>query len=144
MTISCMRIYLIIPVIILLATSFGSSFAFTPAPSSDPSLPQISLILIVRDSNGNLVNYLEPSVIYIRNLSAVHDFINSSNYTTITKDGQTMKVYVDHRWESFDHKGQYTQYALWYQNDSVLVLNNNGYIGEPGDTLDVYWKILSR
>ena len=135
-----------VPVLILSMLSFtfvSTSYAFVPAPSSDPTLPQISLVIILRDSNGNLVNYLEPSVIFIRDAAAVHELINTSNYTTITRDGHTMKVYISHYSEGFDHKGQYTQYGLWYKNDFILVLNNNGYIGQPGDTIDIYWKILS-
>lgn len=138
------RIYLtLLAIVVTLGSLFASSYAFTAAPSSDPTLPQISLVLIVHDSKGNLVNYLEPSVIFIRDVNGIHDFINSSNYTTITKNGHTMKVYTEHHWEGFDHKGQYTQFGLWYNGYTVLVLNNNGYIAEPGDTLDVYWKILS-
>jgi hypothetical protein len=137
------RLYLIILAVVgVLGSLTASSYAFTPAPSSDPTLPQISLVLVVRDSHGNLLDYLEPSVIYIRDIGAVHNLIDS-NYTTITRDGQTMKVYTEHHQEGFDHKGQYTEFDLSYNNESILVLNNNGYIAEPGDTLDVYWKIIS-
>jgi hypothetical protein len=122
---------------------FASSYAFTPAPSSDPTLPQITLVEIVRDPNGKLVNYLEPSVIFIRDINSIHDLINNSNYTTITRDGHTLKVYTSNHVDGYDHKGQYTEYNLYYNNDSILILNNNGYIAEPGDSLEIYWKILS-
>lgn len=122
----------------------NTSYAFTPAPSSDPTLPQISLQLVVRNSQGQLVSYFEPSVVYIRNVSGVHDYLNLlGNKTTIIKNNQTLYEYKFDRTNGFDHFGQYTQYGIWYNNDSVLMFSNNGYLAGPGDTLDVHWKIIS-
>ncbi|MGC1709140.1 MAG: hypothetical protein WA799_04980 [Nitrosotalea sp.] len=135
------------PVLILsmLSLAFvGTSYAIIPAPSTDPTLPQISLQLVVRNSQGQLVAYLEPSVLFIRSADWTHDYLNLlQNKTTITKDNQTFYEYEFGSEEGFDHFGQYAQYGLPYNNDLALVFNYNGFLAGPGDTLDIHWRIVS-
>lgn len=130
---------------ILLSSAFVSnSYAFVAAPDKDPTLPQISLQLVLRNSQGQLVAYFEPSVLYIRDPVSTHAYLKTlENRTTVTKGNETFYEYKFGHTEGFDHYGQYTQYGLVYNGDSVIVFNNNGYLAEPGDTLDVHWKIIS-
>ncbi len=140
-----MKYFVSVLILSMLSLAFiGTSYAFTTAPSSDPTLPQISLQLAVRNSQGQLVAYLEPSVLFIRNVDWVHGYLNLlENKTTITKANQTFYEYKFGGTDGYDHFGQYTQYGLVYNNDFALVFNHNGYLAGPGDTLDVHWKIIS-
>ena len=140
-----MRILITSLILIMLFGSIyvGNSYAFTPAPNSDPTLPQISAQVVVRDSAGNLVAYIEPSVFYIRNIVNVHNYLHQLQPQTITKDGKTLYVYKIDSQEGFRHFGQYTQDGLYYNNDSVLTFSNNGFLAKPGDSLYISWKIIS-
>lgn len=140
-----MRIYVTILVIIIsLGSIFGMSYAITAAPHSVPSLPQTSLQYVVRDSHGTLVAYFEPSVWYVRDVSGIHKYLDSLQTTpTVTeKDGKTLQSYVFGYPGGYSHFGQYTQYNLWYNGSSVIVVNNNGYLAGPSDTNTVSWKIV--
>ncbi len=64
-----------------------------PAPREDSSLPQVSLQLQLRNSEGPLVTYLEPTVMYITNIAMVHEYLdNIENKTIIEKDGENFEL----------------------------------------------------
>jgi hypothetical protein len=113
------------------------------AKRSDPSLPEVSLQLLLLDSNGKVVTYLEPTEMYISNIKMVHQYLNAvQNRTIITKDGKNFELLKFELDRKFDTTEQISTHGLVYQNDFQLFFRHNGYISQPGDTRIAYWNIL--
>jgi len=114
-----------------------------PAPQEDPSLPLISLQLQLRDSEGRLITYIEPSTLYIRNVSWVHEYLDTKeNKTIIEKDGQLFEQIQYTSKAKFSSTKQIATYGMVHRDTFVLLFRHDGFITSPGDTLDVYWKII--
>jgi len=133
--------------IVLLGSIFiGNSYGVVvAAPKSDPSLPEVSLQLVLRDSDGQLVAYREPSLMYIRNLTLLHEYLDTiQNRTIITTEGKNFELIQFTYAFQFDkgNSGQITTSSLDYKNYQVLVLRYDGMIAEPHDTLISSWKII--
>jgi len=80
------------------------------APGEDPSLPLVSLQLQLRNSEGQLVTYIQPTELYITNLYLVHEFLDKKNKTIIEKDGEKFELILYQTTASFS---QTKQIALW-------------------------------
>ena len=107
-----------------------------------PSLPEISLQLQLRNSEGQLVTYLEPTTKYLRNVYLIHQFLDTKeNKTTIVKDGETFEVIQYQQKAKFYSTKQIATYGMVYKNIFVLLFRHDGYLTSPGDTLDISWKI---
>jgi len=140
-----------IPIILLVFVMFFGTFFYTysnailgpAAPTSDPSLPEISVQIQIRNSDGVLVAYIEPSLFYLTNMYLIHKFLDEKeNKSTIIIDG---KSYEQFEFE-FNHVdrngGQRASYSLYQDGISVLTTSYNGFIGEPGDIQKISWKII--
>jgi len=138
--------YGILITIVLLASLINeSSYALTVAsPKSDPSLPQILMQVIIRDGDGRLVAYFEPTLWYITNLSGLHKLLDTKEKTHLIKEGKRLEliqfeqVYITRE----DNSGQITSEPLYYDNYVVLAPRHDGIIVKPGYTNTVYWKII--
>jgi len=111
-------------------------------------LPQIFLQLELRDSNGNLVTYIEAEQIIVIYPLELNEFLDNQSYKEfLIKDG---KAYEIIQWqgktEKFDKRHVYSLFNLYApeQNEFNLVLtaNHNSYKTQPGDTLRVFWTII--
>jgi len=114
------------------------------APREDPSLPEISLQLTLRNSDGMLVAYIEPQNFWLRNVFLIHQFLDEQeNKTIIFIDGkkyEQVEFEVEHY--STTH-GQQSMYILGLEGfGGILNAEFNGYISEVGDTLTASWKII--
>lgn len=70
-----------------------NSYAQRIAPREHPSLPLVSLQLQLRNTDGQLVAYVEPTVMYIRNLAMVHEYLDTiDNKTPITINGKSYEL----------------------------------------------------
>jgi len=126
--------------ITLVGTSYGQREA---APHEDPSLPEVSLQMQLRNSDGQLVTYIEPTTKYILNLRMVHEFLDTKeNKKIIEKDGELFEEIKYEQTFRFDDTSQYATLGMWYKDGFVLVFRMDGFLSEPGDTLDAYWKIV--
>jgi len=113
------------------------------APREDPSLPQIHLQMVLRNSEGQLVSYIQTDFVYIRNLYLTHEFLDSiENKTTFVKDGKTFERFQWQKNEYFNSQKQITAYGLMYKDMSVLLLMHDSYISQPGDVVTVSWDII--
>lgn len=113
------------------------------APTEDPSLPQISLQLQVRNSDGMLVAYMEPTVCYLTNVYLIHEFLDAQeNKTTIIINGKK------HEQIKFEYKHysvtseQKATYLFAWKGFNPLVCIFDGYISEAGDAITASWKII--
>lgn len=114
------------------------------APIEDPSLPEITLQLQVRNSDGVLVAYMEPTVFYLRSVYHIHKLLDAQeNKTIIFKDGKTYEK-IEFEYEHFYSTGgeQISAYFLGWEGGIPLVSYYNGYLSDAGDTLIASWKII--
>jgi len=112
------------------------------APSEDPSLPEVSLQLELRNSEGQLVTYIEPTTLYIINIYMVHEFLDTKNKTIIEKDGEMFELIQYEQTARFSTTRQIASYGMVDKEMFILIFRHDGYLTSPGDTLDVSWKII--
>jgi len=135
------QIFLLIFVVgfALVGESHGQKDA---APQEDPSLPEVSLQLQLRNSDGQLITYIEPTTMYITNIKMVHEFLDTKeNKKIIEKEGEMFEVIQYEQIFRFDRTAQYATYVMWYKDFPPLLFRHDAYLASPGDTLDVFWKI---
>lgn len=123
----------------LIDNSYGQRDA---APREDPSLLQVSLQLQLRNSEGQLVTYLEPTVMYIIDIAMVHEFLDTKDKKIIEKNGEKFELIQYDSKSFFSTTKQIASYGMVYKETYVLIFRHDGYIASPGDTLDISWKII--
>ena len=112
---------------------------------SHPSLIEVSLQIQVRDSEGRLVAYYEPNLMYIQNLAKLHErFDASENKEKILINGVEHELIKFHQvgYNSKNHRDQIASFNLFYQEESVLAYRHDGILREPGDIWITDWKII--
>ena len=139
-----------IPIILLIFVMFFGTFFIDDsnaligpsAPREDPSIPEVRLQIVIRNSEGMLVNYIEPSIFYFTNVYLLHQHLNEKeDKTIITIDGKNYEQ-IKFEYHYIDRAdGQRASYSLWEDGFSVLTSRFNGYLSEPGDTMDAIWTI---
>jgi len=138
------QIFLLVFVLIFGFTLIDNSYSQRDtAPREDPSLPEVSLQLQLRNSEGQLVTYLKPTVMYIRNIVWVHEFLDTiEDKKIIEKNGEMFELIQYDSKEFFSTTRQIAGYGMVYKGTHVLTFRHDGYITSPGDTLDISWKII--
>ena len=143
-----MKILLIFLIFVMFLGTFflaDSNALIGPAAArEDPSLPEISLQIQHRNSDGVLVTYIEPSIFYLRNVNMIHEFLDAQeNKTIIIIDGKSYEQI------KFEFEGYFTTsgnqrsgYNIGWEGLQVLNARHNGYITEAGDTITASWKII--
>jgi len=113
------------------------------APREDPSIPQIHLQIVLRNSEGQLVSYIQTDFVYIRNLYLTHEYLDSiENKTTFVKDGIPYERIQWQKTENFNTQKQITAYGLMYKDMAVLLVMHDSYTSQPGDVFTVSWDII--
>lgn len=137
--------------LLIFVVSFGTLFISNSnalvgpsAPQSDPSLPEISLQLEYRDSNGALVGYLEPSIFYLRNLGMIHEMLDAQeDKTIITKDGKNFeKIEFEYFNYNTESPSQMAGYSVGWDGYGVLWARFDGILSGNGDSVLAHWKML--
>ena len=138
------RIFVGLTTLFILAYFFANnSYGAIIYPHSDPSLPEISLQLELRNANGQLLLYIEPTTIYIGDVSGLHKFLDTMSNRTITIiDGKKYEtVHFNQTFYFNEHNsGQITTNTLGYP--TALTIRHDGFIAEPGEVLYADWKII--
>jgi len=112
---------------------------------SHPSLIEVSLQIQVRDSEGRLVAYFEPNLMYIQNLANLHERLDGiENKEKILINGVQHELIKLHQvgYHTEKHREQIASFNLFYQGESVLAYRHDGYFMEPGDNWITDWKII--
>ena len=114
-----------------------------PAPLSDPSIPEITVQIQVRNSDGVLVTYIEPTIFYHSNMYLMHKYLDlQENKKTVIIDGKSYEQ-IELEFNHVDHNGgQRASYSLWQDGIGFMTVRYNGFIGEPGDLQKISWKII--
>jgi len=130
--------FLIISLIILFSLSVGFvGVAQGVILNDEPSLAEVSIQIQLRDSEGRLVAYYEPTRTWV-DPKLVHEYLDTKeNKSTILKDGKNLEVI---KWEqSKSYSGNELKIAY---GDWILSTYSNGFISEPGDTITESWKVV--
>jgi len=111
---------------------------------SHPSLVEVSLQIQVRDSEGRLIAYIEPNIMYILNIEKLHERLDQvEDKEKILINGVEHELNEIHQAGIFSEKRrQISAQGLYYQNERVLLINHDGYIIGPGDRWISDWKII--
>ena len=138
-----MKILIFLLIFVISITLVGESYAQRePAPQEDPSLYEVSLQLQLRNSEGQLITYMEPTTMYILNLGMVHEFLDTKeNKKIIEKDGEAFEVIEYDQIFRFDGTRQMATLGMVYKDTFVLTFRHDAILTAPGDTLDASWKI---
>jgi len=130
--------FLIISLVILLTLSVGfvgvtQGIIYT----DEPSLVDVSLQIQLRDSEGRLVAYYEPTGTWV-NPEIVHEYLDTKeNKSIILKDGKNLEVI---KWEqSKSYRGNELKTAYGGNGLSTF---SNGFLTEPGDITTESWKVV--
>ncbi len=138
--------FLIISLIILLSFSVGFVGVTQGALfwlKDDPSFVEISLQVQLRDSDGLLVAYYEPTSIWVVDSQLTHEYLDAKeNKTIISKDGRNFEVFTWEQSESYRGGELETAFGFYKDGDLALIAYTNGYLTEPGDTSSKFWKIV--
>ncbi len=136
--------FLIISLIILLSFSVGFVGVTQGAIlKDDPSFVEISLQIQLRDSDGQLVAYYEPTRIWVPDSKLAHEYLDTKeNKLIISKDGRNLEVIM---WEqSESYRGGELETAFGFFKDGKLATVDfvDGFFTEPGDTSSQFWKVV--
>ena len=140
----------VIIVLCVLAFVFGllsTNSAFGQQYSGFPNFPELSLQVVHRNANGDLIGYFESSLAYLQRPLLLHEYLDTLDAKEIIeKDGKTLEVFIIKRGErgGFTEKvsGQIASYNLFYEGSSTMAIRHDGYYGEPGDTATGTFKIV--
>ena len=98
---------------------------------SHPSLIEVSLQIQVRDSEGHLVAYFEPNLMYIQNIEKLHARLDQvKNKQNILINGVEHELIKLHQvgYNTKNHRDQIASFNLFYQDESVLAYRHDGYL----------------
>ena len=124
------------------------SYAQYTAVDSHTNVPEVMLQLVLRDSDGNLVTYVEGVQIIMINPLKFNEFIdNQSHKEFLIKDGKPYEIIQwQGKTENFNKRHAYSQFILWANDQGefkkVLLVRHDSYQSQPGDILSVYWTII--
>jgi len=130
--------FLIISLIILFSLSVGFVGVTQGIILKDePSLVEVTIQIQLRDSEGQLVAYYEPTQTWV-NPKIVHEVLDTKeNKSIILKDGKNLEVI---KWEqSTSYRGNELKTAY---GSNVLSTFSNGFLAEPGDITTESWKVV--
>jgi len=109
-------------------------------------LPQVIVQLQLRNSEGQLVSYIEATQIISINSFLLDQYLDTKPSQIIEKDNQNFELI---QWQEPTEKIDYFHSMsivnlIPRENDFGLVLSiiHDAYQVEPGDTVAVYWTII--
>jgi len=131
--------FLIISLIILFSLSIGF-VGVTQGEiklKDEPSLVEVTVQIQLRDSEGRLVAYYEPTRTWVES-ELVHGVLDTKeNKSIILKDGKNLEVI---KWEqSKSFRGNELKMAYGHV---AIATYSDGFISEPGDTFTESWKVV--
>lgn len=112
-------------------------------PTSHTSIPEIHMQVSVRNANGDLIAYFEPTLWYIADIDGLHDSLDTKAKKSLLHKGgkQYEKIKFVETFVIYDTR-QVTSEPIYYNGREVLMPRHDGIIAEPGYQIDVSWNIL--
>ncbi len=135
--------FLIISLIIL---SFSVGFVGVTQGAilkDDPSFVEITLQIQLRDSDGQLVAYYEPTRIWVVDSKLTHEYLDiKENKSIISKDGRNLEVIMWEQSESYRGGDYETAFGFYKDGDLAIIDFSDGFLAEPGDTSSQFWTVV--
>jgi len=127
-----------------------AQFTDVDAKNTDLLLPKVLLQIELRDSNGNLLAYIEVDQIIGISPLELNRFLDNQNQTRKEFFIKDDKKYESQQWEvigdAFTIKSAYSSTRLLesYQNEliTLLVMRHDSYQTQPGDKSKLFWTII--
>ena len=133
--------FLISSLIILFSLSVGFVGITHGIPWDDPSLLEVSLQVQLRDSEGRLLAYYEPTRIWV-DPKVIHEYMDKQeNKSIILKDGKKYEVFELEQTLTYRGNQLATGFVL-SQSDRVQNAYSDAFLSEPGDVAFQSWKIV--
>jgi len=142
-----MKIILISLLCLILIGITSFSYAQYTVVNSNTKVPEILLQLILRDSNGNLVTYIEAERILLIYPLELNEFLENQNKKEfVIKDGKSYEIiHWQGKTQKFHTKTANSLFNLWAPGQDefqkIIVVSHNSYQTQPGDTLTSFWTI---
>ena len=141
-----MKIILISLLLLFLIGISSYSYAqYTADDRPDVKVPKILLQLELRNSDGNLITYIETEQITQIYPLKLNKFLDNQNHKELLiKDGKAYeKIQWQGRTEKFDKRHAMSMFQLFAPGkELVLLVNHNSYQVQPEDTIRVFWTII--
>ncbi len=133
--------FLIISLFILFSLSVGFVGVTQGIPWDDPSLLEVSLQVQLRDSEGRLLAYYEPTRIWV-DPKVIHEYMDKQeNKSIILKDGKKYEVFELEQTLTYRGNQLATGFVLSL-DDRVQNAYVDAFLSEPGDVAFQSWKIV--
>ena len=126
------------------------SYAQNTPDDENTELPEVLLQILLRDSNGSLVAYIETVRFLLINPLELNIFLDNQNQTRKEFFIKDDKKYESQKWETkhdeFSVQRTFSSTILKdvYQNEFVLVAQMlyDSYQTQPGDTARFFWTVV--
>jgi len=126
------------------------SYAQFTVVNATTILPEVMLQFVLRDSNGNLLVYIETEHVIGISPLELNRYLDKQTETDKEFFIKDDKKYESQQWTiasvTFDKKYAYSGTRLMdvYQNEfvTVLLMRHDSYQTQPGDTLSVFWTVI--
>ena len=123
------------------------SYAQYSVVDSNTIVPEVMLQFVIRDSDGNLLTYIEAKQIIVIYPLELKEFLDKQPKKLFIKDDKAFEIIQwQGRTENFNKQHAWSQFNLWVtlqaEPEIVLVVRHNSYQTQPGDTIAVYWTII--
>jgi len=133
--------FLIVSLFILFSLSVGFVGVTQGIPWDDPSLLEVSLQVQLRDSEGQLLAYYEPTRIWV-DPKVIHEYMDKQeNKSIILKDGKKYEVFELEQTLTYRGNQLATGFVL-SQSDRVQNAYVDAFLSEPGDVAFQSWKVV--
>jgi len=107
---------------------------------------KVYLQLQIRNSDGKLLAYFEPTVLYIYHPALIDQYLDTKPKSIITKDGERFEQIHFKESGTFGTYHAMAQYRMMYSVDdtpvSLLTLVHDGYYVLPRDTFTASWTVI--
>jgi len=136
--------------LILIGITSYSYAQFTVVDNNTKFLPEVMLQLILRDSNGNLLAYVEADQILSISPVELNRFLDNQNQTRKEFFIKDDKKYESQTWEvrgeTINRQHVYSQTRLGdiYQNEfiTLLLVRHDSFQTQIDDTVRIFWTVV--
>lgn len=142
-----MKIQIALLIFVMFLGSIGISYGQDEGATKVQKGPEVLLQLYLRNSDGQLVGYVEGTrILSIRPLWLDQYLDTQPDKKIISREGKPYELIHFAKVEKFNRFHSIAMYSLQVlegeQYESVLLINHDAYQIEPGDVLSVYWTII--
>ena len=145
-----MKIFLFSLLCLILIGMISYSYSQNTPDEKNIELPEVLLQIVLRDSNGSLVAYIETDQFIMISPLELNRFLDNQNQTHKEFFIKDDKKYESQKWETkhdeFSVQRTFSSTILKdvYQNEFVLVAQMlyDSYQTQPGDTARFFWTVV--